>query len=190
MEAFWKAFVIVFISEMGDKTQVVSFAFGSQYGLPTVLLGVFLAIAGLMLATVGLGNIASQLLPLFWINVASGVLFILFGLWALRKHADSDEKPVGEKFGALMAVMCTFFLAELGDKTVLASMTVASQQHAYWPVWMGSTLGMYLADVIAIVCGRVLGKQLPEPVLRYGSATIFIGAGLWTLVDTIMHSHP
>jgi putative Ca2+/H+ antiporter (TMEM165/GDT1 family) len=77
--------------------------------------------------------------------------------------------------------MVTFFLAELGDKTVFASMAMGGQFHDYLPVWAGSTTGMYLADLVAIICGRVLGKQLPDKLVRYGSAAIFLVAGLYTI---------
>ena len=70
---------------------------------------------------------------------------------------------------------------------MLASLAVASQEHQYFPVWLGSILGMFLADLIAIVLGRALGKRLPEKVIRYGSVAVFIGAGIYTLVDAFMH---
>jgi Ca2+/H+ antiporter, TMEM165/GDT1 family len=187
MDSFLKAFFFLFISEMGDKTQVVSFAFGAQYKLWTVFTGIFLAVAALMALSVGIGDVASRYLPVFWINIVSGLLFIGFGLWALKGHKEETEKPVGSKFGALVTVMFTFFLAELGDKTILASMTIASQQHQYFAVWLGSTLGMFLADAVAVICGRLLGKKLPEKVLKYGSAAVFIGAGLFTLYDAFAH---
>jgi Ca2+/H+ antiporter, TMEM165/GDT1 family len=181
--AFWKSFAFVFLSEMGDKTQIVSMAFGAEYKLPTVLLGVFLAVAALMTCTVALGVGASHLIPTFWINIFSAIAFIGFGVWALRPEAEHQEEKKALRFGPLIAVMSTFFLAELGDKTVLASITMGSQLHDYVPVWLGSILGMYLADVIAIVLGRMLGKHLPEKFIKYGSAAIFIGAGIYTFVD-------
>jgi len=183
MTAFWKSLIFVFLSEMGDKTQIVSFAFGTNYSLTVVLLGILIAVGGLMALTVAMGTAIASVLPIFWIKICSGVLFCLFGLWALKKHEEAHEKTVGEKFGPLVAVMFTFFLAELGDKTVFASMAMASQFHAYFPVWAGSTIGMYLADLIAVICGRVLGKQLPDKVVRYGSALIFIVAGIYTVFE-------
>jgi Ca2+/H+ antiporter, TMEM165/GDT1 family len=188
MSAFLKALFFVFISEMGDKTQVVSFGFGAQYKLIHVLVGVFLGIAAMMTCTVGLGNVAGQLLPVFWINMGSGVLFIAFGIWALKEHHEEDGKEIGSGFGPIIAIATTFFIAELGDKTILASLAVASQEHQYLPVWLGSVLGMFLADLLAIVLGRALGKRLPEKVIRYGSAAIFVIAGLYTIVDTLIHS--
>jgi putative Ca2+/H+ antiporter (TMEM165/GDT1 family) len=187
VHAFWKSFAFVFLSEMGDKTQIVSMAFGAEYKLRTVLLGVFLAVAALMTCTVALGVGAGHLIPTFWINIFSAVAFIGFGLWALRPEEGHEGETKGLEFGPLIAVMTTFFLAELGDKTVLASITMGSQLHEYFPVWSGSILGMYLADVIAIVFGRMLGKHLPEKLIKYSSAAIFIGAGIYTFVDAFAH---
>lgn len=189
MNAFFKALFFVFISEMGDKTQVVSFSLGAQHGLRNVLIGVFLGIAVMMTMTVGAGNLAGQLLPIFWINMVSGILFIGFGVWALKEDNETDEesKEVGKGFGPIIAIATTFFLAELGDKTVLASLAVASQEHQYLPVWAGSILGMFLADLLAIILGRVVGKNLPEKLIKYGSAAIFVIAGLYTIVDAFLH---
>ena len=86
MNAFLKALFLVFISEMGDKTQVVSFSLGAQYSMFKVLTGVLIGITAMMTMTVGMGNIAGKFLPIFWINIASGLLFIAFGLFALRKR--------------------------------------------------------------------------------------------------------
>jgi putative Ca2+/H+ antiporter (TMEM165/GDT1 family) len=62
-------------------------------------------------------------------------------------------------------------------------MTMAGQYHNYFAVWAGSTIGMFVADLIAVICGRILGKRMPEKIMKYGSAIIFIGAGIYTLVE-------
>ena len=132
MNAFLKALFFVFISEMGDKTQIVSFGLGAQYSLSRVLTGVLIGIAIMMTFTVGLGNLAGKFLPIFWINMVSGFLFVAFGIWALKEHHDQSGKEIGTKFGPIIAIAITFFIAELGDKTVLTSLAVASQEHQYF----------------------------------------------------------
>ena len=79
----------------------------------------------------------------------------------------------------------TFFIAELGDKTMLATVTLASQAQAFVPVWLGSSLGMVIADGIAILVGAVAGKRLPEKVIRTAAAAIFILSGVFTLASTV-----
>jgi len=81
-----------------------------------------------------------------------------------------------------MTVAITFFLAELGDKTMLATITIASEQRQFVAVWLGSTLGMVLADGLAIIIASRMRRRLPEKLIRYGASAIFIGSGILTIV--------
>jgi putative Ca2+/H+ antiporter (TMEM165/GDT1 family) len=185
--AFWQSLALVFIAEMGDKTQLVSLAFASRYGALTVLGGVFVATLAVHLFSVALGELLGLALPLFWINLAAGVAFIGFGLWTLRGDTlDDDPTHRHARFGPFLAVATAFFLAELGDKTMLTTVTLASQQQAFVGVWLGSTLGMVLADGLAIIVGIVLGRRLPSRAIQVGAAAIFLAFGLWTLASTLL----
>lgn len=182
MTAFWIATLYVLIAEMGDKTQLVALAFATRYKASVVLLGVFLATLLIHLFSVAIGEAAGFALPEFWIKVLAGLAFVGFGLWTLRgDEFDDEEKLKTGRFGPLMTVAITFFLAELGDKTMLATITIASQQQSFIGVWLGSTLGMVIADGIAIIVGKVMGKKLPEKLVKYGAAAVFIVSGLYTL---------
>ena len=184
MTAFWIALVFVFIAEMGDKTQLVALAFATRFRASIVLAGVFIATLLVHLFSVFLGEVAGLALPAFWINLIAGVAFVGFGLWTLRGDELGDEaKLKKDRFGPLMTVSITFFLAELGDKTMLATVTIASQQQSFFGVWLGSTLGMVVADGIAIIVGKLLGKRLPEKPIKYGAAAVFIISGVYTLVQ-------
>ena len=151
MAGFWIALFYVFIAEMGDKTQLVALAFATRYSAKTVLTGVFAATLSIHFFSVLIGEAAALALPVFWIRLLAGSSFIFFGLWTLRGDTlEDDEKMTESRFGPLMSVGISFFLAELGDKTMLATITIASQQESFAGVWIGSTLGMVLADGIAI----------------------------------------
>jgi putative Ca2+/H+ antiporter (TMEM165/GDT1 family) len=184
MTAFWIATIYVLVAEMGDKTQLVALAFATRYKASVVLAGVFLATIVVHLFSVVLGEAAGIALPEFWIKLLAGLAFIGFGLWTLRgaEFEDEDKLKTG-RFGPLMTVAITFFLAELGDKTMLATITIASQQQSFVGVWLGSTVGMVIADGIAIVVGKVMGKKLPEKLIKYGAATVFIASGLYSLYE-------
>lgn len=185
MTAFWISLFFVFIAEMGDKTQLVALAFATRYSVKTVLTGVFGATLVIHLLSVFLGEAASWALPTFWIQLLAGLSFIVFGLWTLRgDKLDEGGKKTESRFGPLMTVAATFFLAELGDKTMLATITIASQYQSFVGVWLGSTLGMVVADGLAIIVGRVMGKRLPERVIKYGTAATFILSGVFTLYET------
>jgi putative Ca2+/H+ antiporter (TMEM165/GDT1 family) len=183
MTAFWISLIYVFIAEMGDKTQLVALAFATRYKALTVISGVFIATFLVHLISVALGEAVSFALPIFWIKILAGVSFIVFGLWTLRgdELEDEDELVGKTRFGPLLTVTTTFFLAELGDKTMLATITIASEQKSFVAVWLGSTIGMVLADGLAIIVGKVMGKNLPEKLIKYVGAAIFLISGLWTL---------
>lgn len=188
MTAFWIAFFLVLVAEMGDKTQLVALAFATRYPTKTVLAGVFGATLLVHLLSVFIGEAASLALPIIWIKLLAGLSFIFFGLWTLRgDRLEDDEKLAETRFGPLLTVGITFFLAELGDKTMLATITIASQQQSFIGVWIGSTLGMVIADGLAIIVGKVLGKKLPEKLIKFGAALIFILSGVFTLAEAWAH---
>jgi len=186
MHPFLIALFFVFIAEMGDKTQLVALAFATRYAAQTVLVGVFAATLLVHLFSVVLGEIVGLALPAFWVKLLAGVAFLGFGLWTLRgDELGEDERVAERRFGPGVTVAIAFFLAELGDKTMLATVTIASQQHDFAGVWLGSTLGMVVADGLAIIVGKVLGKQLPEKTIKYGAAAIFIVTGVVTLAEAV-----
>jgi putative Ca2+/H+ antiporter (TMEM165/GDT1 family) len=189
--AFWQALVLVFLAEMGDKTQLVSLAFATRYGPLTVLGGVALATLVVHLVSVAIGELLGLTLPYFWVNVLAGLAFLAFGVWTVRgDQLDDDPAKRWSWSSPLLAVTAAFALAELGDKTMLATITVASQHQAFVPVWIGSTLGMVVADGLAIALGVVLGKRLPAGAVRLGAATIFCAFGLWTLAHALLRGAP
>ena len=187
MFAFWQSFLLIFIAEMGDKSQLMALAFGSRLPARLVLSGIFAATLLVHLFSVAIGELLGVALPSFWIAVAAGVAFIGFGIWTIRGDSlDDDHAVVGKRFGAFFTVAATFFLAELGDKTMLATVTLASQFQEFVPVWIGSTVGMVVADGLAIWIGRVAGQRLPERLIRYSAAAVFAVSGLVTIMDAFM----
>ena len=170
---------------MGDKSQIVSFGFGTQHKLIVVLPAIFIGIALMMLISSVIGQAAGHLLPYFWLHLLAGVLFFAFGILTLMGQHEEEHAAVGTKFGAFVGILLTFIISELGDKTIFATMTLASHTSNMLSVWIGSTLGMFAADVLAIVVGTVLGKTLPPKATRIGSALVFFAAGIWTLFETL-----
>ncbi|MGQ0763988.1 MAG: TMEM165/GDT1 family protein [Acidobacteriota bacterium] len=187
MAAFWIALFFVFVAEMGDKTQLVALAFATRYRTSIVMTGVFGATLLVHLFSVIIGEIAGHALPVFWINLLAGFAFIGFGVWTLRGDKLGDEATTKSRLGPLMTVATTFFLAELGDKTMLTTVTVAGQQGSFVGVWLGSTIGMVLADGLAIIIGKVLGKKLPERAIKFGAALVFIASGVFTIAQAFAH---
>ncbi|MCL5960791.1 MAG: TMEM165/GDT1 family protein [Chloroflexi bacterium] len=171
---------------MGDKTQLVSLAFATRFRAPTVLAGILVATLAVHLGSVAIGEALGLAMPTMWIKIGAGLAFVAFGAWTLRgDKLDDGAEEKRDRFGPFATVAFTFFLAELGDKTQLATVTLASEYRAFVPVWIGSTLGMVIADGLAILIGIIIGKNLPERLIRIGAAVVFIGAGIATLVEAV-----
>lgn len=180
MDAFWLSFAMIFIAELGDKTQLVALCLSSRYNAWVVLAGITVATLVVHVISVLLGGGVGHLLPQAWISLAAGLAFVGFGLWTLRGDCLEDENCGATRMRSpFWLVTTTFFLAELGDKTMLSTVTLATG-HALIPVWIGSTLGMVVSDGLAIIVGQMLGKRLPERAIQIGAAVIFFGFGLFS----------
>jgi len=182
MVAFWQSLAFITLAEMGDKTQLVWLAFATLFSARIVLAGIFGATLLVHLVSVAIGELLGLMIPTFWVTLAAGLAFVGFGVWTLRGDTlDEDATAKRHRFGPFVTVAIAFFLAELGDKTMLATITLASQLQEWAPVWLGSTLGMVIADGLAILVGIVAGKRLPARAIRLGSAAVFIVSGLVTI---------
>ena len=110
------------------------------------------------------------------------VSFIIFGLWTIRgDKLEGEDKERG--MSPFWTVAVAFFLAEMGDKTQLATVALAAQFQSLIPVWLGTTTGMMIADGIGVIVGNVLGKRIPERTVKWAAATIFILFGLVGIYD-------
>lgn len=191
MEAFLVAtavsFAVVFVAELGDKSQLMALTFATRLPVVPVLVGITLATAIVHLVSVFVGAGLGAALPEDWISLVAALAFVGFGLWTLRGDTLSDAER--DRAGlvrrhAVIAVGTAFFLAELGDKTMLATITLATD-YGWLGTWVGSTVGMVAADALAIVLGRYLGTRLPERAVRVGAALLFFAFGLWLAVGAV-----
>lgn len=177
MTAFITSLLFVILAEMGDKTQLLAMAFAMKYRWQTVMWGVFAATVLNHLLAVAAGAYLSAFIPMRCVAIAASVSFILFGLWTIRgDKLDGEDKDT--KYGPFWTVAIAFFLAEMGDKTQLATIALAAQFHAILPVWAGSTLGMMVADGLGVIVGIVLGRKIPEKTVKWFAAAVFILFGV------------
>ena len=184
MTAFLASLAFVVLAEMGDKTQLLAMAFACRFRWQTVMWGVFVSTMLNHLFAVLVGNYLTEIIPLDYIQIGSAVSFIAFGIWTIRGDELGDEAKK-DKFSPFWTVAVTFFMAEMGDKTQLATITLAAQFHTIWPVWLGSTAGMMLADGLGILFGIVLGKKIPERAVKWFAAVLFIGFGMFGLYEYV-----
>ena len=187
MKAFLISFGVIFVAELGDKSQLMAMAFASRYRARTILLGITIATALVHLVSVLLGALMGAALPTKTISVFAGLAFLGFAVWTLRgDKLDDDDNARAEKNtkSVLLAVGVAFFLAELGDKTMLATVTLATT-NGLLGTWIGSTVGMVAADALAIVVGQQLGSRLPERVVKIFAAITFVVFGVILIVEGV-----
>lgn len=184
MTAFLASLAFVVLAEMGDKTQLLAMAFACRFRWQTVMWGVFVATVLNHLFAVLVGNYLTALIPLQVIQVGAALSFVLFGLWTIRGDELGDEARQ-DRFSPFWTVTIAFFIAEMGDKTQLATVALAAKYQAILPVWLGTTFGMMIADGIGIIFGIVLGKRIPERTMKWVAAVLFIGFGLWGLYEYV-----
>jgi Ca2+/H+ antiporter, TMEM165/GDT1 family len=184
MSAFLASLAFVVLAEMGDKTQLLAMAFACRFRWQTVMWGVFVATVLNHLIAVLVGNYITELIPLNYIQIGSAISFIVFGIWTIRGDELGDEAKK-DKFSPFWTVAIAFFIAEMGDKTQLATIALAAKYQTILPVWLGTTIGMMIADGIGIWFGIVLGKRIPDRALKWGAAVLFICFGLWGLSEYV-----
>jgi putative Ca2+/H+ antiporter (TMEM165/GDT1 family) len=171
------SFVIVTLAEMGDKTQLIALSLASRYREPwTVMLGVLLATtlnhalaswAGVWFATA----VSEQMLA--WVL---GLGFVAFGVWTL--FPDKADEPGHRRWGPLVSTTVIFFIAEMGDKTQLATIALGARFSSVASVTAGTTLGMLAANALAVFAGTYLATKIPMKTVRRVAAALFFVFGL------------
>jgi putative Ca2+/H+ antiporter (TMEM165/GDT1 family) len=178
---------VVFVAELGDRSQLITMTYALRYRWWVVLTGVALAAFTVHGVSVTVGHFLGAALPARPLAFASAIAFLVFAVWAWREGVAADEpvsQPREPRF-AFLAVVSSFALAEVSDKTALATVTLASD-HDWIGVWIGSTVGMVLADGMAIAAGRLLHRRLPEKLLHVAASLLFLTFGLWMLFDSAL----
>jgi len=190
LTAFLIALGVIFVAEMGDKSQLMALAFAARFRPWPILIGIAVATAIVHLVSVFIGAVLGASLPTRAITIAAGVAFLGFAAWTLRgdELTHDDEARVTDRRWAtrspILVASVVFGLSELGDKTMLATITLATS-NGLFGTWLGSTAGMVAADALAIVVGRVLGARLPATLIRWGAAALFAAFGLALIVEGV-----
>jgi putative Ca2+/H+ antiporter (TMEM165/GDT1 family) len=181
--AMGSSFALVAASEMGDKTQLLAFSLAGRFRRPWVVM------AGILVATVANHALASSVGVLIASHVSTRVMaailavtFVAFGLWTLRPDTlDEAERP--SRFGPFLTTVVLFFLAEMGDKTQLATVALAARYHDLVAVTIGTTSGMLVADGLAVAIGDRLASRVQGRWVRIVAASLFFVFGAlsaWT----------
>ena len=187
IKEFIQAFLLVFMAEMGDKSQLLAITFATRYPLKKVLMGM---LAGALLndgLAVLLGRLVSGFVPMKTIQMIAAFAFLLFAFWSLRVEEGEETEDSNQKFqlGPVLTVGTAYFIGEFGDKTQLTAIALASDAEAPLAILAGTVSGMIGAGGIGIFIGKKLGDKIPEMALKLASAAIFLFFGISKLVGSV-----
>ena len=188
---FFSVLITEFIAEMGDKTQLMLIGLTSKYKVRDIAIGTLTAILVLNALAILAGGFLNQILNrwLFAVKFAAAAAFLYFSFSTLLKKEDDEEEGGESKIRfAPLAVFCTFFMAELGDKTQLTAVTFGANYGLANAVivWLACVIGFFLADFLGMLAGLLLKKKSPEKVLKYLSFGLFLIFGIWTIREGIL----
>ena len=177
----------VALAEIGDKTQLLALLLAARFRRPWPI------VAGILVATLlnhalagWVGALAAQWLTpdvLRWIVAGS---FIAIALWTLKPDTMDEDTRLPAR-GAFVATTIAFFIAEIGDKTQVATVLLAAKYHPLWQVVAGTTVGMLLANVPVVLLGSTFAARLPLKAARIAAACVFLALGLWAAFAGLPH---
>lgn len=185
MQAFWISAASVALAELGDKTQLLALLLAAKYRNPwPIALGILIAtLANHALAGAFGALVAQWFTPqtLRWLVATS---FFAVALWTLvPDRVDENEVPATTSHGVLLATVVAFFLAEIGDKTQIATAVLGAEYKPLWQVIAGTTCGMLIADLPAVWLGAHFAHALPLRATRIVAALLFAALALWILLQ-------
>jgi putative Ca2+/H+ antiporter (TMEM165/GDT1 family) len=184
MEAFLVSAGVVALGEIGDKTQLLALLLSARFRKPLPI------IAGILLATLAnhalagwLGNLARAALPADLLRWVVALSFFAVALWALKPDTlDEAAPPPASRWGVFGVTVVAFFLAEIGDKTQVATIVLAARFESLAAVVLGTTLGMLLANVPVVLIGKAAATKIPFKAVRVAAALIFAALGVYALL--------
>jgi putative Ca2+/H+ antiporter (TMEM165/GDT1 family) len=181
VEAFFVSTAVVGLAEIGDKTQILSLMLAARFQRPVpIIFGILLATLANHAAAGLAGTFFGSLLSGPWMRWILAISFLSVAVWALFPDKYEGDDKAMSRAGAFLSTLCAFFLAEIGDKTQIATIGLAARFEAFYPVVIGTTLGMMLANIPAVLIGDRMADKLPLKAIRITAAAVFATFGVLT----------
>ncbi len=186
MGAALTAFAVVFVAELGDRTQLLLLALATRHRAAPVLGGLLVGYSTMTLVAVALGAAIGSALPDTVVQVGSGLAFLGFAVWTLLGDEDDDDDDVDDRgdrhpLALMVSIAGAIMISEIGDKSMLATATLATEGDPL-PVWAGATAGILTSGALGVLAGRLLAERINPDVLRWSSAALFTAFGVTMLV--------
>ncbi|MCO4785182.1 TMEM165/GDT1 family protein [Marinomonas atlantica] len=179
MEAVLTSISTVALAEMGDKTQLLALFLAARFSSKLqIVLGIIAATIINHLISAWIGVQITHWIPGTWVNWVIGASFIVVGLWILIPDKDDSEESKFLKSGAFFATFILFFIAEVGDKTQIATVLLGANYHSVLWVTVGSTIGMLIANVPVVYAGQWLMQRIDPKKTRIAACVLFVLMGI------------
>lgn len=183
---FLHTFLLVFIAEMADKTQLMIMALTNRYRVKTVVIGMFLGVLIISALSVLAGDLIGDFIPMKMVKIIAALMFIFFGLTNLKVGHDEEHKHKKTMRFPIVSIAFTFLIAELGDKTQLATVALAADHMGeHIPIFLGASLGLILANILGIFAGKFIFSKFSEDSVKIASSFFFFLFGSITLFEVI-----
>jgi putative Ca2+/H+ antiporter (TMEM165/GDT1 family) len=187
VEALFTSTALVALAEIGDKTMLLAIVLATRFRRPLpIIAGIFLATIANHALSAWAGSLAAAFFAGQTFRLVVAASFIVMGLWTLVPDKfDDDDAPAVTARGAFLTTLVAFFIVEMGDKTQLATVALGAQYHDVLAVAAGTTLGMMIANVPAVLLGDALVKRVSLKAVRMAAAALFVAVGIWMLAEAL-----
>jgi putative Ca2+/H+ antiporter (TMEM165/GDT1 family) len=187
MSEFISSFILNFTAELGDKTQIIAFMLAGSYGILFTTVGIFLSVVALQAIAVSQGWLFQSFFENKTnLNLVAGLIFLAFGILTYIKkeeHEDQEKlEPAKSSNKPLLQIALLFFVAELGDKTQIATLVKASTSKNILLTYLGAVCGLFVSNFIGIFLGNLFREKVKEKWLTLASSLIFTGFGIFYLL--------
>ena len=186
MTAFLTSLFLIGLSELGDKTQLLTLGFATRYPFFIVAGAVLCATTILQAAAIFFGGFLAGAIDPVYINLITGALFVAFGIWGLIPQEDEVAKEKTTRITPFLLIFVAFFLSELGDKSQLGTVALTMKFNDPYSIFWGALLGMGLINLASIMVGSLIKNKVAEKTLTFISATVFIVYGIVTIIQPLL----
>lgn len=177
-----KTIFLIFLAEMADKTQFMIMALCSKYTTITVALGMSLGAIMISFLSTSVGHLLTHIIPISYLQIGGACLFLLFGFFSLWSNKTEEEKHINKNHFPILSIAFAFIIAELGDKTQLSTIALATHENSTL-VFIGSSIGLISSNILAIITGKLLMKNFNQTYLTLASSILFIYFGVTSLMN-------
>jgi len=181
--SFLISFISIFLAEIADKTMLITLSLAGQVKRRNLIIGILLFSILIMIIPVAIGAYLDRIFPLGTLSLASGIIFIIIGVFQLISgKEEEEEKEIKFKVNEVIKVFLILSLAELGDKTQIATFSLSVALPNAFLIWLGATLGIFLPNLIVALVGSEILKKINQNIMKVITSSLFLLVGIYLIL--------